>query len=140
MEKPAVPTMVEFACSNESELGKMALLKGVDSLRLSESFADLSSQPGYQRALKSISSADLPIHLHGSLPCTPWSRWQSFNTFKLGADFHRQLELDRAKSIVMLGHFLQLARHVQKTGGTISFEWPRFCAGWDLPLIKIIIS
>ncbi len=107
---------------------------------MSKSFADLSTQSGYLRALKSIKLADLPIHLHGSLPCTPWSRWQSLNTFKLDASFHRQLELDRANSIKMLGRFLQLARHVQKTGGTISFEWPRFCAGWDLPLIKIIID
>ena len=31
----------------------------------------------------------------------------------------------------MLGFFLKLARHVHKTGDSISFEWPRYCAGWD---------
>ncbi len=56
--------------------GKIAKLKGIDSIRLSESFADLTSQPGYQKALKSLGSASEPINLHGSLPCTPWSRWQ----------------------------------------------------------------
>ena len=25
-------------------------------------------------------------------------------------------------------------------GGSISFEWPRYCAGWDLPLIQTIVS
>ena len=60
--------------------------------------------------------------------------------FKLGADFHKQLQLERANSIIMLGYFLQLARHVHKSGGTISFEWPRYCAGWDLPVLKQIID
>ena len=62
------------------------------------------------------------------------------DVWKLGAEFHRKLQSDRAKSIIMLGHFWKLARHIQKPGGSISFEWPRYCAGWDLPVLKQLID
>ena len=140
METPAVPTMVEFACGDESEIGRIAKLKGVDSIRLSKSFADLSTQPGYQRALKSVSKANLPVHLHGSLPCTPWNRWQNFNIYKCGVEFSKQLAIDRGSSIKMLDRFYKLADRVVSKGGTVSFEWPRYCAGWDLPVLQQLIS
>ncbi len=40
----------------------------------------------------------------------------------------------------MLDHFYKLAKRVVAKGGTISFEWPRFCAGWDLPVLQQLIS
>ena len=101
----AAPTLAEFACSDESSLGYESVLHGIDSIRLSETFGDLSTQGGYQKALKATNVAQKPIHLHGSLPCTPWCRWSFLNVWKLGADFHRRLQSDRAKSIIMLGHF-----------------------------------
>ena len=40
----------------------------------------------------------------------------------------------------MLGFFYKLARKVVSGGGTVSFEWPRYCAGWDLPDLVSLIS
>ena len=40
----------------------------------------------------------------------------------------------------MLYHFNVICFAVAKRGGTISFEWPRYCSGWNLPELKAIIS
>ena len=40
----------------------------------------------------------------------------------------------------MLDHFYKLAKRVVSKGGTVSFEWPRYCAGWDLPVLQQFIS
>ena len=58
----------------------------------------------------------------------------------VGADFNKQLAIDRANSVQMLEHFYKLAKRVVSKDGAVSFEWPRFCAGWDLPTSQQIIS
>ena len=138
--KPALPTMVEFACHPESNVGKAAVEQQIDSIRLSKENTDLLTKVGFVKAMDLVDRAVPPVHLHGSLPCTPWSRWQSFNIHKCGVEFSKQLAIDRTNSIQMLDHFYKLAKRVVAKGGTISFEWPRFCAGWDLPLLQQLIS
>ena len=136
----ALPTMIEFACHPDSMLGNVAMENNIDSIRLSQEFSDLSTLGGYNAARVAIDSAVKPIHLHGSLPCTPWTGWQSFNIVKCGEAFHKRLQIDRQNSIVMLDYFYKLAKKVILDGGTISFEWPRYCAGWDLPTLVQLIS
>ena len=135
----ALPTMVEFACHPESNIGKIAMENGIDSIRLSKENTDLLTKVGFVRATELVDMASPPVHLHGSLPCTPWSRWQNFNIYKCGVEFSKQLAIDRGNSIIMLDHFYALAKRVVSKGGTISFEWPRYCAGWDLPVLQSLI-
>ena len=36
----------------------------------------------------------------------------------------------------MIQRFLELAREVKASGGTVSFEWPQNCDGWRLPIVQ----
>ena len=92
---PAGPIRAEFACSPNSSLGQVANDNYIDSSRLTQDYADLTTDTGYKKARKAVEGASKPIHLHGSLPCTPWSRRQSFNLKVLGQAFHDKLQRDR---------------------------------------------
>ena len=35
----------------------------------------------------------------------------------------------------MLANFVQVATAVRESGGTLSFEWPRYCYGWAQPQV-----
>ena len=35
--------------------------------------------------------------------------------------------------MVLLGIFVDLARHILNCGGSVSFEWPAYCVGWQIP-------
>ena len=50
----AAPTIVEFACSNDSSLGRVAMDKGIDSIRLTKDYADLTTRGGYLKALQLV--------------------------------------------------------------------------------------
>ena len=39
-----------------------------------------------------------------------------------------------------LGNFVILAEEVLTYGGTISFEWPRYCVGWNTLEVKSMID
>jgi len=138
--KQAIPSIVEFACSPQSELGNEALLKGISSLRLTEQFADLSELDGLNKAKHHVARMPKPVHLHGSLPCTPWTQWAYMNLSRLGREFQERLMCERSKSRQMLVNFVDIASQVIRSGGTISFEWPRYCAGWDLPELHDMIN
>ena len=55
-----------------------------------------------------------------------------FNMYKYGRAFTQYIEGEKRQSVVMLSYFTQLADYVVKHGGTVSFEWPRYCSGWKL--------
>ena len=38
----------------------------------------------------------------------------------------------------MLKNFRKVAKVIVANGGTVSFEWPRYCLGWNLELLKEI--
>eukprot|EP00973_Karenia_brevis_P036270 5002746-Karenia_brevis.AAC.1 len=38
------------------------------------------------------------MSLHASLPCTPWSQWQSMSVHRYGRRYARRLRFARAKS------------------------------------------
>jgi len=88
---PIVPSVIEFACSDSSAIGEIAKQNKISSLRLSESYGDLTSEETLLRAIAAVRRLSKPIHLHGSLPCTPWTQWQNMNLAKLDDSFATKL-------------------------------------------------
>eukprot|EP00973_Karenia_brevis_P070888 9852889-Karenia_brevis.AAC.1 len=43
------------------------------------------------------------------------------------------MQVALAKSRRLLAIFLWIADKILKSGGEVSFEWPRYCIGWMLP-------
>ena len=38
----------------------------------------------------------------------------------------------------MLRRFVRLARAVARSGGRVTFEWPRYCSGWSLKELVLV--
>ena len=83
----AVASIVEFACSPKSQIGNSAAEKRVGSVRLCKEICDLTTDEGLHFAFESLHGLSHPIHLHGALPCTPWSKWNVYNQHRLGRKF-----------------------------------------------------
>ena len=136
----AMAAIVEFACSPNSQIGVSAESKGLEFHRLCKEVCDLTSKQGLDFAMNIVRNASHPIHLHGSLPCTPWSRWNVSNQHKYGDKFVERINQQKLLSISMLKNFVTVADYVIKNKGTISFEWPRYCVGWDVIEVKHMID
>ena len=77
--------------------------------------------------------------LHGSLLCTVWSSWQNPNVHQYGAKYAATLEERSKDAIKLLENFISIADLCLGLGGRVTFEWPRYCAGFLLPqLIEFI--
>ena len=129
--------LVEFACSEDSNLGKVGHRNGQKIVRLTES-DDVFSEKGFDKAKKAILETNTVCDLFGSLPCTPWTAWQHLNLHRLGKKFRTKLLERRKESLAMLERFAELARIVVAKGGTVSFEWPKACTGWRLSELQMI--
>ncbi len=79
-------------------------------------------------------------HLHGSLPCTPWTSWQRINITKMVGDNLAALLASRVTSMEYVVTFTRLAKIVLSKGGSVSFEWPRGCDGWDQPAVRQMVQ
>ena len=99
----------------------------------------LTTKLGSQKASALVRSS-AGASPHSSLPCTPWSTWNHMNLHKLGHYVVIKLAKKRAESLQMLTYFFLLAREITALGGDVSFEWPRFCTGWDLDVLKKFIA
>jgi hypothetical protein len=129
------PVLIEFACAENSMLGAVAQAKGVKVIRLHKEFCDLETDKGIKLAWK-LARDNPGCHIHASLPCTPWSRWQDMNIHRWGARFRIKLGEQRKRSLVMLNAFIGLAKYIHRRGGAISYEWPRYSVGWDLVALQ----
>ena len=129
----------EFCCDKNSELGKVAGDHNINCVRLSKEAADLFDHSQVERVIGQIRKTP-GCHLHASLPCTVWSTWQHINCRKKGPDYIRRLENRRHQSLILFDHFVEVATAVRQGGGTISFEWPRYCLGWTQPSVLKFLS
>ena len=130
--------IVEFCCSDNSEMCATAEKHGIEYLRLNQSFANLMD-PGIIQQLLEWIPQQKRVHLHGSLPCTPWTSWQHMALAKYGEPYRLKLVKRREASLQLLMNFRALAEVVRQHGGTISFEWPRYCYGWTQePVMQMI--
>ena len=79
--------LIEFACGDESTIGKLGPKVGVSVCRLTLKTCNLTSKLGYRKAL-SIVRGNHGASMHSSTPCTPWSTWKHMNSHKLGHAFN----------------------------------------------------
>eukprot|EP00973_Karenia_brevis_P068769 9560556-Karenia_brevis.AAC.1 len=59
---------------------------------------------------------------------------------KHGNRYAKKLALARRRSRSLLKSFIALADKALRQGGHVSFEWPRYCAGWALPELQRFIA
>ena len=124
---------VEFACSDNSELSKIAVECGAKALRLSRKFADLRSSKGLKKVIAELQN--YPKHLHvdlfSSMPCTPWCQWHFLNAAKIEG-FAERLEFKRRDSFAMLANLVKLVAFIKGyfRSYTVSKEWPKSATGW----------
>ena len=74
--------LVEFACQDDSEMSKVAEEWGWEILRLTRSMYDLRTKRAKEEVLQIMQQKrkeGYHIVLWGSIPCTPWTRWQDVN-------------------------------------------------------------
>ena len=123
--------LFEFACSKDSNLGKVGQECGVKVIRLCN---DLEDPQSIDQLIAQVSA--LPgCSIHCSIECKPWSQWQHLNKFRYPrlASRIRREQLD---SEAFVQQFIRVANVVLDNGGDVSYEWPRFCTGWSLPVIQ----
>eukprot|EP00972_Heterocapsa_arctica_P019935 2940570-Heterocapsa_arctica.AAC.1 len=75
-----------------------------------------------------------------SIPCTAGSTWQRINIAK-----HGQPHIDRVNALKrdmeqLVRNLRELALHVRAGGGTVSFDWPRYCALWKETCVQQLIQ
>ena len=134
---------VEFCCREGSELSGVAKQFGIEYSGLSKEFVDLTDPEQFRQVLEWArfeASQDKAIDLWGSLPCTHWSPWMNMSLHRLGPKFRKTLEAKRNESRRLIRHLIGLAEVAFLSGGSISFECPRYCAGWLEPRITHMIS
>ena len=57
------------------------------------------------------------------------------NRRKLGKRFREYIEGQREESIIFISIFIEFAKHVLETWGSVSFEWPAHSIGWHIPAL-----
>ena len=90
-ELPDRNTLIEYACSPESNLSQFAKEIGVKAIRLSLDAIDLSDPQHVEQLhgqVSELKGADIWI----SLPCTFHCQWQSLNLHKGGSEYKRRLK------------------------------------------------
>ena len=128
---PGSDILFEFCCSAESALGSVGKELGIKVVRLHKDGIDLSSSEAIEQLSYQVTAVP-GRSIHGSLECTAWSQWQRLNYFKY-PEMRDSLNRSRKASRNMLRSFVQVSEIILALGGDVSFEWPRFCAGWALP-------
>ena len=135
---PGHGMLIEFCTSEDSTIGKVGHQHGVHVIRCTETNLNVDD-PKTEKALLDIIQSKPGIDLLGSLPCGPWTQWTNMNLHRHGEDFAKKLEAERERSRKMLRRFCRLAKAVSKSGGRVTFEWPRFCSGWSLKELRALI-
>jgi hypothetical protein len=71
-------TLIEFCTADDSMMGKVGKDSGVHVIRCSESHLNVEDK-GTMKVLYNIVDTKPGVDLWGSLPCDPWSQWQTLN-------------------------------------------------------------
>ena len=133
-----ISPLVEAWCAEDGELGKVGELRGRRVIRYTG--PDGSSNPStIKRALDDIRSRS-GIHLHGSIPCTPWTAWQRINPSNAKPETRERTLSDRHVSLGYVKTFGRLGKATLARGRSISFEWPRHCEGWKEEVVTTMMN
>ena len=93
----AAAPLVEAWFAEDSELGKVGGIRGRRVIRYTAA-DDLSKKSTVQEDLREIRSRK-GIHLHGGIPCTPWTAWQRMNLQRAKTETKERIMKDRETSL-----------------------------------------
>ena len=125
--------LLEAWCDEKSPLGEIGKNFNRDVLRFTEK--DDLSLPDTVKKAHQVIRQHPGCHLHGSLPCTPWSSRQRMHLARTDDAGRERVRRAREQSLEWAVTFRRLAKATLSRGGSISFGWPRYCEGWKQPLI-----
>jgi len=124
--------LFEFACSNDSVLGKVAESINVDCIRLSRDVLDLTDPEHLSQALGQVDA--LPgSDTWVSIVCTYHSPLQHLNEYLHGEKYKRKLKQNRKQSIKLLRSAQKFIAKVLSHGGRAAFELPAENELWKDP-------
>ena len=126
--------MVELCCGEHSLISSKAQAAGMETLRITKKSHNLMSSAGLEAAREDVRrlAGGYKTHLWASLPCRPWSQWNELNCRKLGKKFRVYVDELRIEAMHFISAFIEIAEIVIANGGSVSFEWPAYCAGWGV--------
>ena len=127
-EAALVAPLLEAWCDEKSPLGEIGMDFNRDVFRFTEK--DDLSLPDKVKKAHQVIRQHPGCHLHGSLPCMPWSSWQRMNLAHATEASRERVRRAREQSLEWAATFRRLARAALARGGSVSFEEPRFCEGW----------
>ena len=134
----AAAPLVETWCGKESPLGTVGDVMGRKVYRFAAE-DDLSNSATIQRALQTT-RGNPGSYLHGSLPCTPWTLWKRLNLHRGSQATTDRITRIREQSLEWVKTFTRPGKATLAGGGSVSFEWPRFCDGWRQEGVRSMIS
>ena len=130
---------IEFCCSANSQIRRVADSLGIEYVGLSKDFVDLEQDDQFQQVLSwaqdQAENHNKVLHVWGSLPCTAWCAWQNMNVFKNPPEFQEALLSRREASLKLVDKFALLSETALESGGSSSFEWPKNSDGWLEPKV-----
>lgn len=126
--------LYEFACSQDSNLGKVGEEHGVKVIRLCKEHINLEDPNSISQLEEQIKAVP-GCSIHGSIECKPWSQWQRLNKVKYPR-LSEAIEREQAASEQLLEQFIHIANICLDNGGECCFAGPRFCSGWALPCLQ----
>ena len=129
--------LCEAWCAEDSELGRVGERRGRRVIRYTAA-DDLSDPDTIRNALNDIRTRRA-VHLHGSIPCTPWTSWQRINLARASQETRDRISAERATSLAYVRTFERLGRATLARGGSVSFEWPRHCDGWKEETVETML-
>ena len=123
--------LFEYACSDDSIIGRVAQETNVKRVRLGKSPLDLCNQ---YHVIQAIEQADaLPgSDAWVSIDCTHYSPIQNLNIHIHGKSYQRKLDARRAQTKVMLAYEIQFAMNIMHNHGRIVFELSKESGIWKL--------
>ena len=129
--------LFEFACAEDSNLGKVRHDNGLRVIRLCKEDINLEDPHSIEQLIAQVTALK-GCSIHGSIECRPWSQWQHLNRTKYPR-LAARISKEQTESAALVEQLIRVANICLDNGGDCSFEWPRYCTGWALPSIQLCI-
>ena len=128
--------IVEWCCNPDSALSIAWRRKGGAAVRLGLPGYDLSKPSVVSKmegCIRQVLRRGKSVRIHAAFPCTPWTSLQRLLLY-LNPNHKTKLTAQRKISVGMVKLFLDATARLRREFGSllaVSFEWPRYCEGWD---------
>ena len=93
-------------------------------LRLTTDFLDCANNDLIDMLIDQICVSPVAWDMLGSIPCDPWSTWQSMCIHWHSQAYRDQLQALTKNSKKILHNFIRVAKSVHAAGGRIAYEYP----------------